>query len=150
MSDPRQLAQQAGSLDERQWQVFLENLSQVRSQHNQAQGVNLPKSPSRDQVAEWLAKQHFAADPGITDVWYLPDSPEQEIRLIEVNALLTGLSDEDIIPVDFGFDVEGLNYTLLVVDVTPDQWQRLQAGALPLPEHWTLRDLRHFVGYAQQ
>ena len=63
--------------------------------------------------------------------------------------LLTGLPDEDIIPVDFGFDVEGLNYTLLVVDVTPDQWQRLQAGALPLPEHWTLHDLRHF-GYAQQ
>ena len=87
MSDPHQLAQQAGSLDERQWQVFLDDLAQVRSQHSQSQSGSLPKSPSRDQVAEWLAKQHFAADPGITDVWYLPDnSPEQEIRLIEVNA----------------------------------------------------------------
>lgn len=149
MNDPHQLAQQAGLLDERQWHVFLDDLAQVRSQHNQSQSVNLPKSPSRDQVAEWLAIQHYAADPGITDVWYLRDSPKQEIRLIEVNTLLTGLSDEDIIPVDFGFDVEGLNYTLLVVDVTPDQWKRLQAGALPLPEHWTLNDSRHF-GYAQQ
>jgi len=147
MTDPHQLAEQVGSLDDRQWRVFLDDLVHARSQRNQSEAIDLPKNPSRDQVAAWIARKHLAADPGITDVWHLPgNASEREIRLVEVNALLAELPNEEIIPIDFGFNVEGSVFSLLVLDVTPDQWERLQAGALPLPATWTLQD-KQLVGH---
>lgn len=145
MLDPHQLAQEASSLDDRQWRVFLDDLGNLRCQRDQSRCGELSQGASRDQVAAWIAGRHLAVDTGITDVWYLPDgAPEQEIRLIEINALLTGLSDEEVAPIDFGFNVEGLHFVLLVVDVTPSQWERLRIGAAALPERWSLKDAQHF------
>ena len=106
---------------------LLDNVAEVRSQRGQSGVADPPKDATRDQVAEWIARKHLAVDTGITDVWYLPDNaPGHEIRLVEVNALLAGLPDEDVAPVDFGFNVDGLHFILLVVDVTPSQWERIQ------------------------
>jgi hypothetical protein len=147
MLDPHQLAQQAGSLDDRQWRVFLDDLSKTRSHRGRSEGGELPPNPNRDQVAAWIAKKHLAVDPGITDILYLPgNSPEREIRLVEANSLLAALPDEDVTPVDFGLNVEGLNFSLLVVDVTPDQWKRIMESKSELPPSWTLDGSQHF-GY---
>jgi hypothetical protein len=149
MSDPHQLAQEAGSLDDRQWRVFLGDLSKARSQRWEAGGDELPAAANRDQVAEWIARKHLAVDPGITDILYLPGgAPPEEVRLIEANALLAALPDEEISPIDFGLNVEGLNFRLLVVDVTPSQWNRIVEGKSAIPKDWTLEDARRF-GYPQ-
>ncbi len=145
MPDPIQLAREAASLDEQQLQSFACELARVRSGRHQGAASGPPHHPSKDQVASWLAREHFSADPAITDIWYLPgNAPDREIRFLENNALLAGLNEQEVIPIDFGFEVEGLNYQLLVADVAPTQWERLQNGALPLPPNWTLEDYRHF------
>jgi hypothetical protein len=148
MVDPHQLAQQAGSLDDRQWRVFLDDLSRARSERGRSTVDELPRDPtSRDQVAAWIARKHLAVDPGITDILYLPsDSPEREIRLIEANSLLTGSAGEEVTPIDFGLNVEGLSFKLLVLDVTPDQWKEIVEGKSQLPPGWILAGNQRF-GY---
>jgi len=134
MSDTQQLAMQASQLDPEEYQVFLDQLAEKRKNQFQSQLSENPEDISRDTVAKWIAYQHLATDPGITDVWYLPDkSPAQEIRLIEVNRLLRGVEDEEMIPIDFGLDIEGINFKLMVLDVKPGQLEDLHNKILPLP-----------------
>jgi hypothetical protein len=94
----------------------------------------------RDALARWYARQHLETDPAIRAVYYLPEnSPEREIRLLEVNELIAERADDSPEPVDFGIDT-GLEtqHTLLVLDVTPGQWDRIRASSFDLPEGWTL------------
>ena len=94
----------------------------------------------RDSMASWYAKQHPKTDPGIRSVYYLPtDAPEREIRFIEVNELIAAMNDDSLEPLDFGVDT-GMDseHKLFVLDVTPDQWDRINQGSLALPPDWSL------------
>lgn len=104
---------------------------------------------SRDEVAAWLARQHLAMDPLIAEVFYLPSgSPDSEIRLIEINTFLPELPLEQIPALDFGLDIAGLDFTLLVADVTGKQWEEAQRGNLALPPGWSLEHCQRFMGSA--
>jgi len=93
-------------------------------------------------MANWYAKQHLKTDPGIRSVHYLPtNAPDREIRFVEVNELIGDRSDDTLEPLDFGVDREmDTQHMLLVLDVTPSQWDRIRAGELPLPEGWSLEN----------
>ena len=96
----------------------------------------------RDSKANWYAKQHLKTDPGIRSVYYLPtDAPEREIRFIEVNELIADMNDDSLEPLDFGVDT-GMDseHKLFVLDVTPDQWDRIEHRTLALPPGWSLDD----------
>jgi len=73
-------------------------------------------------------------------VYYLPrGSPEREIRFLEINDLMAVRKNDPLEPIDFGVDIGGTEpHTLLVLDVTPDQWERIRSGGLPLPDAWSL------------
>lgn len=99
---------------------------------------------NRDELATWYAGEHQKTDPGIVAVYYLPaDSPGRELRLIEVNELIGRRDDSALTPIDFGV-ATGLDeeHSLLVLDVTPEQWERLRNGTLSLPAGWSLSDAR--------
>jgi len=91
-------------------------------------------------MARWYAKQHLKTDPGIISVSYLPkNADDREIRLIEVNKLIGNRNDNALIPIDFGIDMGTDNaHTLLVLDVTPEQWKRIKSRKLGLPSNWSL------------
>lgn len=98
----------------------------------------------RDLKARWYAREHLKTDPGITAVYYLPrNAGEREIRLIEINQLLGDRNDDALEPIDFGVD-SGTDHahTLLVLDVTPEQWERIRSTELNLPAGWTLEDVQ--------
>lgn len=94
----------------------------------------------RDTMARWYAKQHLEVDPGLRAVYYLPTgAPEREIRFVEVNEMIAERRDDGLEPVDFGVGMESdTAHRLLVLDVTPEQWDRLQASTLALPSGWSL------------
>jgi hypothetical protein len=94
-------------------------------------------APDRDTVASWLARKHLAIDPGIAEIYYLP-APAIEIRFIEVNRLLpiADPPDRQFRFIDFGLDIDGLDFSLFVIDMTLDQWQKVPAGEFRLPEGW--------------
>ncbi len=93
-----------------------------------------------ESMAQWYAKEHRKTDPGVEAVHYLPQNAgEREIRLVEINNLIGERNDCALEPIDFGID-RGMDteHTLFVLDVTPGQWQQIQAGELPLPGNWSL------------
>ena len=96
----------------------------------------------RDSMARWYANEHLKTDPGIERIHYLPtDAGDREIRFIEINTLLADRTDDALEPIDFGIDMGSDNaHKLYVLDVTKDQWTRLQAGELALPSGWSLDD----------
>ncbi len=95
---------------------------------------------NRDAMARWYATQHLRTDPGVAAVWHLPKyADDREIRLIEVNTLLTDRNENGLQPIDFGVD-RGMDseHRLFVLDVTPDQWERIRQRQLGLPGNWSL------------
>jgi hypothetical protein len=95
---------------------------------------------NRDSMARSYAGRHLKTDPGIRTIYYLPaGAPEREIRLIEVNDAITEQKDQTLEPIDFGVDVGGAQgHTLMVLDVTPRQWEKINKKELGLPSGWSL------------
>jgi hypothetical protein len=91
-------------------------------------------------MARWYAKEHLKTDPGIESIHYLPsDADDREIRLVEINSLISDRTDDALEPIDFGIDRGTDNeHKLFVLDVTPEQWERIQASELSLPHNWSL------------
>lgn len=101
---------------------------------------------SRDAMARWYAKQHLKTDPGIRAVYYLPcNASDREIRFLEINELIADRNDDALEPIDFGVDT-GMEseHKLLVLDVTPSQWDRIKNSLLALPPGWSLDDATPF------
>jgi hypothetical protein len=101
----------------------------------------------RDSLARWYAKEHLKTDPGIVAVYYLPtNAGDREIRFVEVNNLLGDRNDDILEPIDFGVDT-GMEtaHKLFVLDVTPEQWDRIRTQELSLPGNWSLEYEVHYV-----
>ena len=95
---------------------------------------------SRDSMACWYAKEHLKTDPGVVSVYYLPtDAGDREIRFVEINQLMGDRNDASLEPLEFGVDA-GMDtaHKLFVLDVTPQQWERIRSQELDLPDHWSL------------
>ena len=97
-------------------------------------------------MALWYAKEHLKTDPGIASVYYLPSNAnDREIRFVEVNSLLGDRNDDVLEPIDFGIDTgTDTAHQLFVLDVTHDQWNRIQIGKLKLPGNWSLEEAVHY------
>jgi len=100
----------------------------------------------RDKLAKWYATQHLKTDPGVVSVHYLPkNAGEREIRFIEVNKLIADRFTEVLEPIDFGVDMgKKTEHRLLVLDVTPKQWVKIQNQELSIPNSWSLEQEQVF------
>lgn len=133
-------AEYAETMTQDEWFDFLEEAdfaAKIRKKMSE------PKEPkqgsSRDQIAEWVAKRHMGADGGIHHVWFLPSgSPADEIRLLEVSERFTGEAAK-IEPIDFGLDLDGAKYKLLVADISAEHLEKIKADpAKLLPKDWMI------------
>jgi hypothetical protein len=101
---------------------------------------------NRDSMAAVYAKRHKETDPAIREIHYLPtDAPPNEIRLVEVNEAITGTASPE--PIDFGVDAGTANeHKLIVLDVTPEQWEEIREDPSLLPPRWTLEGSQEISG----
>lgn len=97
---------------------------------------------SRDLAARDLAARHFRVEPGLTHVFRLNAAPDAEgrpgepIKLLEVNA---GTVPSGVLPLHFGpAPASGILYPSVIVEVTPAEFDRIQARELALPRDWTI------------
>lgn len=99
---------------------------------------------SRDDCALGIARAHAEIDDGLLRAYRIfsaedrIESADVPIRILEVSedAISAG-----ILPVGFGSDPgSGIPYPLVVVQVTPSEFERLLADDLHLPEGWTLAE----------
>ena len=104
------------------------------------------KPLNRDEMAKWYANQHLKTDPGIQEVYYLPEkAPEREIRFLEINDLIADRAKDPLEPIDFGVEIGNATaHTLMVLDVTPSQWLKIKKKELQLPEGWSLHGAIRF------
>lgn len=106
----------------------------------------MPAAFDRDAMAGYYAKRHKDTDTNILEIHYLPEgAPANEIRFVEVNRAMTGTASPE--PIDFGVDGGTDNeHKLVVLDVTPEQWEDIRKGELPLPPGWTLEGSQEISG----
>ena len=90
-------------------------------------------------LARSYAQRHYKTDAAIQRVVYLPSSAsDREIRLVEVNGSIAEQSPP-LEPIDFGVDIGGAEgHRLLILDVTPAQWKKIERKKLSLPGGWSL------------
>jgi hypothetical protein len=98
------------------------------------------QSFNRDSMARWYAIEHLKTDPGIKSVHFLPkNAKDREIRFIEVNDLMGDRQDQLLEPIDFGIDMgQATWHRLLVLDVTPTQWEKICRKEVKLPNDWDI------------
>lgn len=129
-------------LDDERWYAYLDQLDEdarVRRRRRN-QEPSGPVDNSRDQVAAWVARKHFIVDYSVREVWYLPHgAPEDEIRLLELNDQTVG-NESRVSAIDFGLDVEGSQFKLMIADISSDQLDQIKQNLLPLPPKWSLEE----------
>lgn len=97
--------------------------------------------PDKDQIAVLLADAHRRLEPSITRVVRvvsgIEDDAREPVKLLEVNP---DTSPSGIVPVAFGADPPDVPYPSVIIEVTEDEYQRILAGELALPDGWRLGD----------
>jgi len=95
---------------------------------------------SKQAVAERLAQAHYAVEPSIELIVRLESDDEQNIaepiKLLEVNPDTVA---SGIVPVCFGpHPASGVFYPSIIVEVTPQEYQRIVDSPSSLPNGWRL------------
>ncbi|MGM0578222.1 MAG: hypothetical protein ACQEXJ_21035 [Myxococcota bacterium] len=90
-----------------------------------------------EETARELAAAHRAEDPDTLAVYLVPDPKGQEVRLIEVSASVDPVGD--VLP----FRLEpapdkGIDYPVVILLLSPTDWEQLQRSELELPEGWRI------------
>ena len=98
-----------------------------------------PQQSRRLRVATELAHRHFDLVQGVEQIFLLKktgteSSSTEPIKLLEVNRETVACG---IMPVYFGPSRE-VPYPLVVLDVTPREFNRLRKGKLTLPDGWKI------------
>ena len=96
--------------------------------------------PTKDETAQLLADAHFRLDQGITRIFRIVEPNEandlRPVKLLEVNPMTTEVG---ISPVGLTADpARGVFYSVVVIEISPNEFERLQRGQLMLPHDWQL------------
>lgn len=97
----------------------------------------------RTTVIQRLAHRHYLFEPNITEIREIvsdSNSPADEpIRLLEVNE---NTVPSGVMPLGFdAFPESGVPYPSVIVEVTPEEYERIKSNELKLPVGWALGDL---------
>src|SRR5262245_31897206 len=93
-------------------------------------------------AAKELAKRHYQVEAGLTKVFFcsgaptLEVSPVEPIKLLEVNK---NTIPSGVMPLHFGpAPASGIPFPSVIVEVTPEEYERIKAKQLQLPNGWVL------------
>jgi hypothetical protein len=105
-------------------------------------GVDGGIGTERETVARELAHKHYEIETGLTHVYWINSPVEtgrgatEPIKLLEVNE---NTVPSGIMPLQFGpSPASGVHYPSVIVEVTPNEFERIRSGELRLPEGWSV------------
>jgi hypothetical protein len=94
--------------------------------------------------AQLLADIHYSVEDGITKIFRITGGddieaqPHEPIKLLEVNrnTIPTG-----VMPLYFApTPASGVHFPSIIIEVTPEEFDKIQAQELGLPSGWTVSD----------
>jgi hypothetical protein len=102
--------------------------------------------PNKDEVARILADRHYQIDPDVVKIFRIEASskteeelPKEPIKLLEVN---NSTIPSGVMPIEFSpHPPSGIVYPSVIVEVTPEEYDEIEQGRLPLPNQWHLGEL---------
>ena len=99
------------------------------------------KKAQLDESASELARKHYQVEPGLTRVIQFSASANlataEPIKLLEVN---TNSASFGVMPLGFGPAPEaGIRFPSVIIEVTPDEFEKIEAKELPLPKGWEFK-----------
>ena len=93
---------------------------------------------TKDMVARELAQSYAEAEEAVSKVIRVvsdrEDDESEPIKLLEINADTPAAG---VVPVIFGSS-DDVPYPSIVVEVTPEEFRKIEGGELDLPEGWKL------------
>jgi hypothetical protein len=103
---------------------------------------------SIDEEARELAQRHYELEEGMQQIIQLKQDvvagihrngePVEKIGLLEVNEYTV---PSGIMPLEFApVPASGVNYPTMIVEVTPEEYARIRASELALPDGWSIGD----------
>jgi hypothetical protein len=95
----------------------------------------------KEQARKNLARMHYELEPGITHIHSIVSSgaiesrPAEPIKLLEVNrhTIASGVT-----PLGFDPVIASGMYSSVIIEVTPEEYEKIKRKELPLPHGWTL------------
>ncbi len=97
---------------------------------------------SKDDEARELARLHYEIESGMTTIYRCTGTdddanPAAPIKLLEVNQ---DTIPSGIMPLQFGPNpTAGIHFPSVIIEVTPDEFERIQSDSLSLPPGWTIQ-----------
>ena len=91
----------------------------------------------REHETHALAQHHYAMEQAVTDIFEIEESLTGErISLLEVNE---NTIPSGIVPIPFDpIPASGIHFPSIIVEVTPDEFAKIQRNELSLPDGWRL------------
>ena len=106
--------------------------------------VDVAVAAEKEAAAEVLAKKHYELETGLSHVFRITTSakseviPSEPIKLLEVNE---NTVESGVMPLSFGpMPTRGINFPSTIIEVTPNEFRKIQARELRLPEGWQIRE----------
>jgi hypothetical protein len=87
-----------------------------------------------------LARKHYDLEDGLSQIFVIVSADEagrsEPIKLLEVNEYTV---ESGIMPLHFGpAPSAGIPYSSIIIEVTPNEFQKIQSHELKLPEGWEI------------
>src|SRR5438046_1908095 len=99
------------------------------------------------EVAKELARKHYQVEAGLTQAFRITGKAEVEvvpaepIKLLEVNE---NTIPSGVMPLHFGpAPASGIPYPSIIIEVTPDEFEKIKTHELKLPESWQIGEELH-------
>ena len=100
---------------------------------------------TKDEEARKLAEAHYNVETGITAIYRVTGSAQDEarsdepIKFLEVNEHTIPAG---IMPLSFGpSPASGIHFSSVIIEVTPEEFESIQRDELKLPHGWTFESL---------
>jgi hypothetical protein len=103
---------------------------------------------AKNEVANELARKHYEVEDGLTQVFRVTDNVEisdtatldiirsEPIKFLEINK---NTIPSGVMPLYFGpSPANGILYPSVVVEVTPEEFEKIKTEELKLPEGWEI------------
>lgn len=100
--------------------------------------------PTKDEDALVLARKHYQVETGLTQIFRVTGPaevegrPNEPIKLLEVNE---NTVPSGLMPIQFGpSPASGVYHSSIIIEVTPDEFRRIQDQEWTLPHGWKVGD----------